>query len=375
VVLLVDALGWELLGRYPGLFGPLAHRRPVETVLGFSSGALPTLLTGRLPSEHGHWLMYRRARPDGAFRELGALRLLPGRLRRSWKLGRVLHRFIERRGVGGYFQLYEVPRELLCEFDLCERRDIFAPGAFGVDSLWEGFARRGARARVWSWRTPEDRNLVELQTAARDGDDAVLFCYTAELDADLHREGSAGEGVARRLQGYDRLVSGLLEGTRENDVWLYLLSDHGMVDVQGTVDVMGALRGLPWSWPADYLPFFDSTFARFWWRAARAREAVRERLEALGRGHWLGDEELRREGAWFPSRDYGEDVFLLDPGWLMLPSFMGSRPLRGMHGYSPSHPQMRAALYSNRPLPQGLSHLTQVRGFLEAELDAFREAA
>ena len=61
VVLLVDALGWRLAASTPGFARGLPHRRRLETILGFSSGALPTLFTGRLPREHGRWLMYRRA--------------------------------------------------------------------------------------------------------------------------------------------------------------------------------------------------------------------------------------------------------------------------------------------------------------------------
>jgi len=47
-----------------------------------------------------------------------------------------------------------------------------------------------------------------------------------------------------------------------------------------------------------------------------------------------------------------------------------------MHGYDPSHRDMAALLWSNRPIPDGVRHLTDVRGFLEAELAALeREAA
>ena len=65
VILFVDALGWRLAGSYPGFAPALAHRREIATILGFSSGALPTAFSGRLPREHGRWLMYRRAGADG----------------------------------------------------------------------------------------------------------------------------------------------------------------------------------------------------------------------------------------------------------------------------------------------------------------------
>jgi hypothetical protein len=143
-----------------------------------------------------------------------------------------------------------------------------------------------------------------------------------------------------------------------------------MVDVRSTVDVMGRLGALPLRWPRDYVAFFDSTMARFWWRGARARDAVREALAAEPGGRWLDDAELGRQGALFPGRDYGDDVFLLHPGVLMVPSFMGKHPLAAMHGYDPSHPDMAALVWSNRPVPESVRRLADVRGFLEAELDA-----
>lgn len=372
VVLLVDALGWELASRTPDLASGLPQRRRLETILGFSSGALPTLFTGKLPAEHGRWLMYRRATGRTPFSGFGWLRLVPGRVRHSGRVGRALHALVRWRGIDGYFDLYEVPRPLLAQFDLPERDDIFAAGGLPVDSLWDALARRGVDRVAWDWRTPESGNLSALERHVAEGTGDLLFCYTAGLDAALHREGSSGAGVRAWLARLAALL-GRLEaaGARRGAVpWIYLLSDHGMVDVDRTVDVMGRLAALPVRWPADYLAFFDSTMARFWWRGGPARDQVRAALAEETAGRWLDDDALEREGCRFPGRDYGDDVFLLAPGALMVPSFMGSRPVRAMHGYDPSHPDMAALLWSNRPLPQELRHLTDVRGFLERELEA-----
>jgi hypothetical protein len=59
---------------------------------------------------------------------------------------------------------------------------------------------------------------------------------------------------------------------------------------------------------------------------------------------------------------------------LMVPSFMGDTPVAAMHGYDPSHPDMAALLMSNRPIPEAVRHLTDVRAFLESELAASRAA-
>ena len=372
LVLLVDAMGWELARRTPGFLGDLPHRCRLETILGFSSGALPTLFTGRMPDEHGRWLMYRRARGGSPFAGFGALRLLPDRVRRGPVLARVLTTLVGSRGVHGYFHLYDVPREQLGRFDLAERCDIFAPGGLPGDSLWDSVARSGLRWRSWNWRTPESENLTALESILKRGDERFLFCYTADLDALLHREGTNGPAVRARLARYDALVARALERAQAKDesLWVYVLSDHGMVDVTRTVDVMGRVAALPYRAPRDFLAFYDSTFARFWWKSEPARHAIEESLAELAGGRWLDAGALERAGCAFPDAAYGESIWLCDPGVLMVPSFMGRAPLAGMHGYDPSHPDMAALLWSNRPVPEGVTHLRDVRAFLESELEA-----
>ena len=377
VVLFVDALGWRLAGARPEFAPELPHRREIATILGFSSGALPTAFSGRLPREHGRWLMYRRAGADGGvFRGFERFAWIPARLRRSWRLRQWLTARLARGPVRGYFNLYEVPLDELARFDLAERADLFAPGGLGVDTLWDSLARRGVSWWGWNWRTPEAEAFAALESRLAAGQDDLLFAYTADLDALLHHEGTRGPRVHERLARYEALVRSLSRvpaGGRPR--WIYLCSDHGMVDVTEHVDVMGRLAGLPVRRGRDYDAFFDSTFARFWWRRPGARDAVRAALADEPRGRWLDAAELAREGADFAAHEYGEDLFLMRPGALLVPSFMGSRPVAAMHGYDAAHPDMTALLASNRPLPAGVRHLADLRGFLERELDAAAEAA
>jgi type I phosphodiesterase/nucleotide pyrophosphatase len=374
MVVLVDALGWTLAGRDPAFAPRLRERRPLATVLGFSSGALPTAFTGRPPREHGRWLMYRRAAGAGVFGGFEWLRFLPARVRRSWRLTRWLTARVERRGVRGYFNLYDVPRADLAQFDLPERDDIFVPGGLPCESLWDTLERQRVRWRGWNWRTPEDAARAEALDCLERGQHDFLFLYSASLDALLHQEGSRGAGVRANLvrwsAWFDDAAAAAVRGGREP--WLYLCSDHGMVDVTASVDLMGRLARMPWRHGRDYLAFFDSTFARFWWRTPAAREAVRAELDAEPRGHWLTPAELANEGADFEDHRYGDDLFLLEPGALLVPSYMGREPVAAMHGYAPSHPDMAGVLASNRPLPADVTHLSQLKRFLERELDALR---
>jgi hypothetical protein len=372
VVVLVDALGWTLAGREAAFAPALPERRPLATVLGFSSGALPTAFTGRMASDHGRWLMYARARGGGVFRGFGALRGLPRRVRASARVTRLLERLVAGRGVRGYFNLYDVPREELAEFDLPERDDIFAPGGLPCDSLWDALERRGTAWRGWNWRTPEPSARAQALDELARGRLDFLFLYSAVLDARLHHEGSHGAGVRASLAEWSRWFDDAAAAAARagREPWLYLCSDHGMVDVRVTVDVMARVGALPFRRGRDYLAFYDSTMARFWWREPRARDEIVRSLAAEPRGRWLTREELAREGVAFPDARFGDGVFLLEPGALLVPSFMGREPLAAMHGYDPRHPDMAGILAANRPLPADVTHLSHLRAFLERELDA-----
>jgi hypothetical protein len=376
VILMVDALGFEF-ARQARDFAPMLHeRRRLDTVLGFSSGALPTVFTGRMPADHGRFLMYRRALGGSPFAGFEAFAWLPRRVRHSWRVGQWLHRLVERRGVRGYFQLYDVPRHLLPAFDLPERGDIFEAGGDLGASLWEDFTRAGLRWSGRNWRTPQAENLDWVRRRLKEGDEDLLFCYTADLDAALHREGSSGAAPCRLLDTYDAWLRNLKDACRPGEeLWLYLVSDHGMVDVDRHIDVMGRLEGLTARWPRDYLAFFDSTMARFWWRSAGARAEVQAALADGPDGAWLTPEDVARHSVPSAHDAFGEDLYLLRQGALLLPSFMGRDPVAAMHGYDPAHPDMAALLWSNRPLPAELKHLRDVRAFLAAEAARLRAAA
>ena len=54
----IDALGWELAERYHFCADFLPCRYDVVTQLGYSAGAVPTILTGKTPPEHGHFSFF-----------------------------------------------------------------------------------------------------------------------------------------------------------------------------------------------------------------------------------------------------------------------------------------------------------------------------
>jgi len=134
-----------------------------------------------------------------------------------------------------------------------------------------------------------------------------------------------------------------------DEVRLYIFSDHGMANCDRLLDLKAKVEALPVRMEQDYVVVYDSTMARFWFFNDEARRQITECLRAVPQGRILPDDELKQLRAFFPDRYFGELIFLVQEGVLIVPSHMGERPIRAMHGYHPNDPQSYAALLTNQP--------------------------
>src|SRR5207247_4817536 len=88
---------------------------------------------------------------------------------------------------------------------------------------------------------------------------------------------------------------------------------------------------------------------------------ITEALRKVAAGRIMPDSELKQLQCLFPDRHFGELIFLVQEGVLIVPSHMGERPIRAMHGYHPDDPQRYAALLTNQPLlPDGITAIPDI---------------
>ncbi len=362
LVFFVDALGWEI-ARKLGCFrdvAPYSYRQ--RTVLGYSCAAQPTILTGLMPDEHGHWgMFYRTERSD--LRALRSLRFLPKVISSHRRFRRPLLNYHRRRtGFTGYYNLYRIPFHLFGAFDLIEKRDIYAPGAFasGAKSIFDHLAAADVPYRVWTWKHELDEGFAELETAIRD-DHKMRFSlhYTPYIDAFLHGHVGDDEAVAGAVALIERRIARVVELARETqgDVNVIIFSDHGMAETTGEHDVISVVAALGLRQGSDYQVFYDSTMARFWFESPHARDRIVGALKELDYGTVLSDADLKREGVFFGDRRFGELIFLMNPTRLIVPSYMGGRAPRGMHGFSPEHRDSYAMLASSFEVDPEPTHI------------------
>jgi hypothetical protein len=80
--------------------------------------------------------------------------------------------------------------------------------------------------------------------------------------------------------------------------------------------------------------------------------------------------ELEELGALFPDRYFGELIFLVEEGVLIVPSHMGERPIRGMHGYHPDAPHSYASLLTNySEVPEGITAIPHTYHLMAAQAE------
>src|SRR4029077_351866 len=105
------------------------------------------------------------------------------------------------------------------------------------------------------------------------------------------------------------------------------------------------------------------------------RRTVAETLREIPEGAIVPDAELARLHCLFPDRYFGELIFLLREGVLLVPSHMGERPIRAMHGYHPQEKQSYAALLTNQSnLPADLVGITDLFQVMTREALAAKRA-
>lgn len=370
VFLLVDAMGWEVVRRHHAFETLAPNRRPLQTVLGYSSGAIPTILSGRMPEEHGHWALFPRAvSTPSPFAWTWILQVLPRSWQHRYRVRRLIRETTRRRErITGYFQIYDVPLWLLPRMDYTERRDLWSPGGLQpLDGVFDRWEREGRKYFCSGWEGPDEDKFVRAMKAASDPAVDTLFIYGTELDALMHRVGTHDPEVGALLRRYEDQLARLLEAMRRADgkeaqVWIF--SDHGMTDTLGSHGLMKAVGALPLREGRDYLAFYDSTMARFWLDTPAARDALVPALRSLGYGTLLEDSELARQGLKFPDRRYGDLVFLMHPGHLIAPSYMGEGAPRAMHGFHPEDKDSPGALLTPGAFPESVTHIRDMFSLL-----------
>jgi predicted AlkP superfamily pyrophosphatase or phosphodiesterase len=368
----IDAFGWEVYQRHEFMTNTIVDARRLKTTFGFSSAADPSILTGRYPDEHTHWSSFYYSPETSPFRIMKLLSFLPRSIFDRW---RVRHRMSKLLAMWyrytGYFEIYSVPFKVLPYFDYLEKRDYFVPGGIlKTDTIFDYCVDQEIPYHCSNWRLSEQQCLEDVKSQIEQEQIRFAYLYLPKLDGVMHEHGTLHEQVDRKIRWLEAEISKVLElaGEHYDEVAFYVFSDHGMANVTGSVDLIPAIEQTGLKYGTDYVAMYDSTMARFWFLSDEARRQIVSVLEQVKEGYVVGDEELKAMRVYFPDHKFGELFFVMNPGILINPSYMGLKVIPGMHGFHPDDKDSYAFIASNKPIGENINSITDIRKAMEAEL-------
>ena len=348
----IDACGAEVVRPWP-VFTDLAPRwKSVRSVFGYSSACVPSILSGLYPEQHQHWSFFTHQSGTG-LKVPRWLSLLPASVRDRGRVRSALSRWVAKaNGITGYFQLYQMPIDHLNSYGHCEPRDIFSPGGLNNGSTFiDRLAETKVSGWVADWHRPEAENWAGMRQAATNPTSRFLFMYAASLDAWLHDHTRNDRSLEGQLRTIRNNIESVLAAARANhdNVTFHVFSDHGMCSINRHLDPFPALERTRLRMHHDYHCVVDSTMIRIWCDDDKNRQCIRTAVESLPGMKHLDKAYLAKEHCDFPDQRFGQDIFLAEPGLLLVPSHMGRTPLLGMHGYDCDHPDSDASYLTNHP--------------------------
>ncbi len=369
----IDAFGREVFLRHPFFLQDLIRdQKKLDTIPGYSSACDPSIISGKLPCEHLMWSSFYYDPKGSPFKWTKALAILPDAVFRRGRVRHYLSRLIKKvLGFTGYFQLYGVPFKYLPLFNYAEKKRIWEPGGLlRGETIFDELARRGIPHYVHDSAVSDETKLARLTADIESQRIEFAYCSLGKLDALMHAVGTKDQKVTELVHWYDQQVRKLIATAAEqyDEVAWYVFTDHGMHDITEGYDLIADIEKTELRWNRDYVAFYDSTMARFWFFNEPARQKITALLGTHPKGRILPDDELKHEGVLFPDGMYGELIFLINSGIQIVPSFMGVKQIKGMHGYHPRDADSAASICSNRELPAGLTKIHQIYHLMHKEL-------
>ena len=354
IFMFIDAFGWEIQKKYNFLEDLLPHRYPAQMQFGYSCTAIPTILTGKKPTEHKHLSFYYYNPEESPFKAFKYLKFLPKSIFDRWRFRHQFSKIIKKvNGYTGYFEIYSMPFERLPYFDYIEKKDLFVPdGLAPTKNLADTLEEKHVPYHISNWRLTEEENINALKQEIIEEKIDFAFLYTANMDGLLHQVTKDGKEIQPKLDWYATKIRELVKEVEQHyeDYSLFVISDHGMTTLTHEVDVKKEIESLGFTFGRDYVANYDSTMVHFWFINEKCREHILNKAQQIPHSHLLSQADKVRFGIDFEDNMYGDEILLMDPGVQIVPSDMGTNSLPGMHGFSPDHEDSFASWLGTEPL-------------------------
>src|SRR5215212_1996788 len=169
--IMVDACGWEIIKDRPFLRNVAPNRKRLNSVFGYSSTCVPSILSGRWPDEHYNWCYFIYDPAHSPFAFLRWLRWIPKAITGRRIVRRALTKFVQGRlGFKGYFDLYNIPFQHIHLFDFTEKKSPLQPrGMNRGPNIFDALEEREIPYYVSDPNCTEEQNRDSLAAQLREG--------------------------------------------------------------------------------------------------------------------------------------------------------------------------------------------------------------
>jgi len=350
--IIIDGLGYDIARQCDSFSFMSGGISELDTVLGFSSSAIPTILTGKMPEEHGRWnLFYFNENTDfPLFKHLSFLpkKMLTNRYFRKGLL--ILNKLFTR--FKGYYQAYDFPSKELGNIAICENTNIYSYGGVPHSkTIIDLFNDKKIDHLVYSYKDGKSDSeiLSSIVADAKQSNPEQIFVYLCEYDAFGHHNATDTKKMIDEANRYGKEIEEIYNQLNElyGSVSLSICSDHGMVPLTQELDLGEYLQKSGIN-SDTYRIILDSTMARIYVEDKQTESDLRELLSTLP-GTILQSSDLQQYSVNFEGK-YGDLLFVVDEGVQITPSHMGKTSVPGMHGYLPDCDAMKAVFMSSETI-------------------------
>ncbi|HCT83586.1 MAG TPA: hypothetical protein DF296_00115 [Candidatus Margulisbacteria bacterium] len=368
----IDAFGWEMLQECGFLNSVLPHSYKLESLFGYSSACVPSILTGQLPNVHGYWSSFYYSPSTSPFKFLAPLSLIPRCFSSRNRVRNIVNRQVKKKlKINGYFNLYQFPFDTLKYYDYNEKINFYQPGSTTTPTIFDHLISKNIPYYSYSIDKSENTQFDELMQSLEEGTIRFSYVSLGAIDAVLHLNDRHSDIVKNQVKAYETRISKIYGRAIElyDEVEISVFSDHDMTPITETYDLMKDINKLGLSYGKDYAAIYDSTMARFWFFNKKSELIMRNKLSTITQGKTMSVLELKELGAYFEDNKFGNLIFLMNEGVTIIPSYMGSKRIAGMHGYHPTQKHAYAMYSSNHQAPCPMNKITDI---FEAMLNVTR---
>ena len=193
----------------------------------------------------------------------------------------------------------------------------------------------------------DDKNRIKIALEAnQNGLYTFTPIYISAADTIGHKFGTNSIELKKTITEIDKILKEATHSfsTNDNDFVFVFLGDHGMTDVDSSIDIEKHLKIISGKNSlkvgVDFIYFLDSTIFRIWFMNSRSRNILESILLRddllLKNGTFLSESLANKYDIPFRDIRYGDMTWWANTGTLIFPDFFHRKiKYKAMHGYNP----------------------------------------